>query len=385
MQNPVQIPLSLYIHIPFCAQKCPYCDFNSAKISFDEQAYLAALIDDLRRDVEIFELNGRQIKSIFFGGGTPSLFSTRAIAEILQAVGKIIDIAENCEITLEANPNSAEVAKFAAYRQAGINRISIGVQSFSDKNLKVLGRIHSSAEAKNAILAAEKAGFSRINTDLIFALPNQNIETALSDLRAAADYGIEHISWYQLTIEEGTAFFRAPPANLPDEEEIADIFDSGREFLTAQGFEQYEISAWTRNKKCRHNQNYWQFGDYIGIGAGAHGKISQAGGIFRTEKFSAVKKYLACSGKNLNPYAAAVKKIEKDAQVFEFMLNALRLKNGVPRRFLSERTNLTAEEIDGLIQDLIARGLLANDRDFYRTTEFGFNHLNIILEEFIPN
>ncbi|MBR1375570.1 MAG: radical SAM family heme chaperone HemW [Cardiobacteriaceae bacterium] len=381
----MQIPLSLYVHIPFCAQKCPYCDFNSAKISFDEQVYVAALLDDLRRDVEIFALNGRKIQSIFFGGGTPSLFSVRAICEILQGIGKIIDIASDCEITLEANPNSSEVAKFSAYRQAGINRISIGVQSFSNENLKVLGRIHSSNDAKNAILAAEKAGFSCINTDLMFALPNQNSDLALTDLKTAADFAIEHISWYQLTIEEGTAFFAAPPANLPDEDAIADIFAAGREFLTAQGFEQYEISAWTRNKKCRHNHNYWQFGDYLGIGAGAHGKISQAQEIVRTEKFASVKKYLARSGKNPNPYAAAVKKVEKDAQVFEFMLNALRLKDGVPRQFLTERTDLALEDIDGLIQDLIARGLLANDNDFYRTTEFGFNQLNIILEEFIPS
>ena len=377
-----EIPLALYIHIPFCERKCPYCDFNSSAISYDETLYTQALFSDLRFDCELFALENRPVQSIFFGGGTPSLFSAAAIAEILAGVNQLLTISNTCEITLEANPSSAEQSKFRAYREAGIKRISLGVQSFEDKNLALLGRIHSSRDAHNAIAAAQSAGFVRINTDLIFALPAQSPQEACRDLEIASSLGVEHLSWYQLSIEENTAFFASPPPNLPDDELCADIFSAGKELLERKGFRQYEVSAWTRGEPCRHNCNYWQFGDYLGIGAGAHGKITHQGQIWRSEKLRSANAYLRASSQEKNPYCAKLRQILKEEQAFEFMLNALRLKAGVAKAVLPARTQVCLEELKKITDALEQEGLLSED-DFYRCTQLGFAHLNTVLERFL--
>ncbi|MET0355328.1 MAG: radical SAM family heme chaperone HemW, partial [Cellvibrio sp.] len=268
-------PLSLYIHIPWCIRKCPYCDFNShqANNNIPEAEYVSALRFDLQQDVVLAQ--GRKLTSIFFGGGTPSMLSAKAIAQIVKDAQTIIGFEPEIEITLEANPGTFEQEKFSGFRAAGINRLSIGIQSFNDTQLKLLGRVHGSDEALRAVDVARKAGFDNINLDLMHGLPEQSVMGAKADLAQAIALAPEHISWYQLTIEKNTEFYSAPPV-LPVEDTLADIQDEGQVMLAQAGYEQYEISAYAKNKKrARHNINYWEFGDYLGIGAGAHGKITQ--------------------------------------------------------------------------------------------------------------
>jgi len=266
-------PLSLYIHIPWCIRKCPYCDFNSHQANNDipEAEYVAALCFDLEQDAALAQ--GRKLTSIFFGGGTPSMFSANAIAQILKDAEAIIGFEPDIEITLEANPGTFEQEKFSGFRAAGVNRLSIGIQSFNDAQLKLLGRVHGRDEALRAVDVAHKAGFDNINLDLMHGLPEQSVNDAKADLAQAIALAPEHISWYQLTIEQNTAFYSAPPI-LPVEDTLADIQDEGQALLAAAGYAQYEISAYAKNnQRARHNINYWQFGDYLGIGAGAHGKL----------------------------------------------------------------------------------------------------------------
>lgn len=377
----MSIPLSLYVHIPWCVQKCPYCDFNSHAIKRqpDEQTYIAHLLRDLAHDAD-----PRALHSIFIGGGTPSVFSAAAIGALLEGIAAQMTLSANCEITLEANPGTFEQAKFRDYRAAGINRLSIGVQSFHPQHLQRLGRIHSGDEAQRAVDIAQRAGFSRINTDIMFALPQQSVTEALTDLEQAIALGAEHLSWYQLTIEPNTAFYAQPPP-LPSEEQQIDIYECGSELLRTHGFRQYETSAWTRDAASAHNLNYWQFGDYLGIGAGAHGKRTLRNGrIVRNSKYRSPVAYQHAKGNSTNPYQDQLQCIHQDEQAFEFMMNALRLRDGVPTRYLHERSQLSLADLRPTLNTLIAQGLLqANIDERLCTTERGFALLNNVLEAFL--
>ena len=374
------IPQSLYIHIPWCVRKCSYCDFNSHALrgGIDEAAYIRHLLADLAHD-----LDPRPIETIFIGGGTPSLLSGAAIAALLDGINRLSPLPDSCEITLEANPGTFEQAKFADYRAAGINRLSIGVQSFDAAQLHTLGRIHSSDEAVRAVAIAEQAGFQRINLDLMFALPGQDVAGALSDLKQAAALAPEHISWYQLTLEPNTAFYADPPL-LPDSDAQIDIYEAGCAYLTAHGYRQYETSAWRAGEPCRHNLNYWQYGDYLGIGAGAHGKQTRDGSISRSSKYRAPGAYQKAAGAGDNPYRDQRFTVPRDEQAFEFMMNALRLKDGVPTAYLHERSALTLNELRPTLDRLIAQGLLdANIEQRLKTSERGFALLNNVLDAFL--
>ncbi|MEZ5436395.1 MAG: radical SAM family heme chaperone HemW [Pseudomonadales bacterium] len=379
-------PLALYIHIPWCVRKCPYCDFNShVENGFQETAYVQQLLLDLDRDLQWVQ--GRALHSIFFGGGTPSIFSSESIAAILQGVQQRIPFTDNIEITLEANPGTAEAEKFSGFRAAGVNRLSIGVQSFSGENLQALGRIHNGDEAKRAVTLASDLGFERINIDLMHGLPRQTVEDALADLQQAIDLGVSHISWYQLTIEPNTVFYRQPPA-LPVDEVLWDIQQAGLSLLQKNGFAQYEVSAFAKevagvSQACRHNLNYWQFGDYLGIGAGAHGKVTLPAEhkILRYNKTRIPKHYLQHQADKL----AEQQVLQANDLPFEFMLNALRLREGVPSALFSERTGLPLEKIATVRKKLRDQGLLADDEQRLVATERGFLFLNDVLTAFMPD
>lgn len=376
---PEEIPLSLYVHIPWCQKKCPYCDFNSHAITTDipEARYVESLIEDLKWDEKLSQ--GRKINTIFFGGGTPSIFSSNSIDQIITATDKLIGISPNAEITIEANPGSTDKIKYDDFFSIGINRISIGVQSFQSEHLKSLGRIHSNKDAKDAIIAATKAGFNNINIDLMHGLQNQNIREAKEDLKFAIDAGANHISWYQLTIEPNTEFYSKPPI-LPNTDELADIYDNGMTLLRKKGFEQYEVSAFTSNKKpSLHNLNYWSFGDYIGIGAGAHGKITtRKRGIVRTLKSKMPNSYMERRDKN----TGIRKSVTQDELITEFMMNALRLKNGVPWTYFESRTGISQSAISERVIDLQNQGLLEFCMEQLRTSDLGYRFVNSILEKF---
>jgi oxygen-independent coproporphyrinogen-3 oxidase len=376
--SPSSIPLSLYIHIPWCVRKCPYCDFNShaAGDSLPETDYVAALIADLEQQLQYVEK--RQLLSIFIGGGTPSLFTPQAIAEILTGVEKRIAFSDGIEITLEANPGTIDEARFAGFRAAGANRLSIGIQSFNQRHLQTLGRIHNSEQAQHAASVARRAGFERFNLDLMHGLPNQTVAEALQDLQTAIDCAPPHLSWYQLTLEPNTEFYKFPP-RLPDDEVLADIQEAGENMLARHGYHRYEISAFAKpDMQCVHNRNYWEFGDYLGIGAGAHGKITQADGhIIRTQKSRLPKDYLA------NPEKTQLNQIEKNDLPFEFMLNALRLCDGFDRDLFYARSGLDFSIIAGQINRLINEKLLQQSGKQIRPTEQGINFLNDVIRRFI--
>ena len=374
-----EIPLSLYVHIPWCQKKCPYCDFNSHAITTNlpEARYVESLIKDLEWDKKLSQ--GRKINTIFFGGGTPSVFSSKSIGRIIAAIDNLIGISPNAEITIEANPGSTDKKKYGDFFSVGINRISIGAQSFQSKHLDSLGRIHSNKDAKDAIKAATKAGFNNINIDLMHGLPNQDIREAKEDLKIAIDTGAKHISWYQLTIEPNTEFYSKPPT-LPHTDELADIYDNGMTLLSNQGFEQYEVSAFTSDKKpSLHNLNYWSFGDYIGIGAGAHGKITtREGDIVRTLKSKMPNSYMERRDKN----PRIKKSVSQDELITEFMMNALRLKNGVPWTYFESRTGISQSVISERVINLQNQGLLESSMEQLRTSDLGYRFLNSILERF---
>ena len=380
--NPASIPLSLYIHMPWCVRKCPYCDFNShavpdGKLSLDlEQEYLQALVEDFKTQIDFAQ--GRHIHSVFIGGGTPSLISAKAYQWLFSQLKSFIPFEDGCEITLEANPGTVEHDPFAGYLDAGINRLSIGVQSFNTEHLKKLGRIHSNDDAVNAIHLAKEAGFTRINVDLMHGLPEQTLEQALYDLKLAVENGATHVSWYQLTIEPNTVFFRTQPV-LPVDDVLEEIQAQGEAYLTAQGFVNYEVSAWRKEKPSAHNLNYWQFGDYLAIGAGAHGKVTQPDGVYRFQKTRLPKDYLAkVPAENLQ-----FKRIEADDMPFEFMMNALRLNQGVDAKLYAERTGLSLAGLDELLSSLRARKLMVDDQTRISCTEQGHVFLNSVLEEFL--
>ncbi|MDA9826476.1 radical SAM family heme chaperone HemW [Porticoccaceae bacterium] len=373
-------PLSLYIHIPWCVRKCPYCDFNSHQMgeSIPERDYVLRLIADLKADLPWVQ--GRKLSSIFFGGGTPSLFSGAAIAEILNAAEQLIGFETGIEITLEANPGTFEQQKFADFRSAGVNRLSIGVQSFNPQHLEQLGRIHDGSQALAAMATASRAGFSNFNIDLMHGLPEQTPEQAGSDIALAISQGAQHISWYQLTIEPNTEFYSRPPS-IPNDDRLADIQQAGMRLLGDSGFEQYEVSAFALDgQTSAHNMNYWQFGDYLGIGAGAHGKITlpRQGSVIRTSKTRQPDKYLARQGSLI----AQNSPIATDDMAVEFMMNGLRLRGGVPTEYFAARTGLEAASIDSQVYDLQRQGLMEPDSEKYSTTALGYQFLNTVLQSF---
>ncbi|WP_409299307.1 radical SAM family heme chaperone HemW [Pseudomonas sp. KCJK8993] len=373
-------PLALYIHIPWCVRKCPYCDFNShaASPTLPEEEYVDALLADLDQDLPA--AHGRELSSIFFGGGTPSLFSAQALGRLLAGVQQRIPFASDIEITLEANPGTFEQEKFTAYRALGINRLSIGIQSFQEQKLQALGRIHSGAEAVRAADMARQAGFDNFNLDLMHGLPDQSLEDALGDLRQAIAMKPTHLSWYQLTLEPNTVFWSQPPT-LPEDDILWDIQEAGQALLAAHGYAQYEVSAYAQpGRAARHNLNYWSFGDFIGIGAGAHGKLSHSDGrILRTWKTRLPKDYLNPA----KPFKAGEKALDNDELPFEFLMNALRLTDGVDAALFAQRTGLDLASLAEGRRQAEQSGLLQVEPSRLAATPRGQLFLNDLLQFFL--
>jgi putative oxygen-independent coproporphyrinogen III oxidase len=372
---PADIPLSLYIHFPWCVRKCPYCDFNSHEANGDipETAYIEALLNDLDKELaHDFELSRRPIESIFMGGGTPSLISPSAIRHLMGMLNERLNLAPDIEVTLEANPGTTDYEKFAGYKAAGIDRLSIGVQSFSGRHLSILGRIHTANEVTEAYQAARDVGFTNINLDLMHGLPDQKPENALDDLRIAIQLAPEHISWYQLTIEPNTVFYKRPP-KLPDDDTLWEIYESGLALLEAAGYSRYEISAFAKpGKQARHNLNYWLFGDYIGIGAGAHGKISTADTIIRTAKTRLPADYIATQ-------KSTRKAISQEDMLLEFLMNSLRLSSGFSRKVFSNRTHLPEARLNEFLDQVAKQNMLETAGDQIRPNKRGLQYLNEML------
>ena len=412
------IPLALYIHIPWCVKKCPYCDFNSHELPMDSQLsmydeYVDTLLLDAASQQALTQ--GREISSIFIGGGTPSLLPIAQYQRLFNGLREIFQFAGDIEVTMEANPGTLEHAPFAQYLDVGINRLSIGVQSFAAGQLTTLGRIHDPAQALSAIKAARRAGFERVNVDLMHGLPQQTMSEALNDIQMAHDAGATHISWYQLTIEPNTVFYRSQPI-LPDEDSLADIEQAGQTLLEHLGYDNYEVSAWagSSDKPCRHNVNYWQFGDYLAIGAGAHGKVtiddrygnqtltadkvsdevlkkvSTEAGTYRFSKSRMPKDYITFDIDTMNnikkegaPKMVGWQAIASDELVSEFMLNALRLHEGVTWSLFEARTGLSYDNIALEVSQLIKQGLLVDDNEHLQPTALGRRYLNQILRIFL--
>ena len=367
---------AVYVHLPWCEQKCPYCDFNShVRETRDEQVYVDALIQDLAVDASQLQ---SPVHSVFFGGGTPSLFKPSSIHRIIESIDTHCDLMPDAEITLEANPGSAEQTKFKGFRGAGVNRLSIGIQSFDNHQLQKLGRIHNANQASNAVKAAQDAGFDRINIDLMHGLPEQSPAHAMEDLRQALRLGTEHLSWYQLTLEPNTAFYKQPPP-LPSEDALAEIQDQGLALLRDSGLIQYEVSAFAKaGAPCRHNLNYWNYGDYLGIGAGAHGKLTLDGQVLRSQKTRLPEHYMQHYRSGAPPVFQAV---ETQAIPFEFMLNQLRLRQGCSEAEFAARTGLNISALEPALSKARAQGLIVADR--IQTTDLGWRFLNEVIERFL--
>ena len=376
------IPLSLYVHLPWCIRKCPYCDFNSHEIkngSFPEREYVDAVVRDLKFSADLFR--GRKLESVFLGGGTPSLMSASGIGAILEAVDAVCGLCSGIEITLEANPGAADSRRFAGYRNLGVNRLSIGAQSFDNHKLAAIGRIHDAGEARSAVATAAATGFSNTNIDLMYGLPGQSPQDALSDLTAAVSLEPAHISWYQLTIEPNTVFHAKPPP-LPGDDITWEMQTRGADYLAGQGYRQYEVSAWSRpGSECRHNLNYWEFGDYLGVGAGAHGKISN-GAITRQSRLRVPQSYMRAAGSDAA--VAAQRTLGEQDLILEFMLNALRLKDGVPLSRFRARTGLSADGLRAQLNAARSDGLLEHAPALLKATEKGARYLNDLLQYFMP-
>ena len=377
-------PLTLYVHFPWCVRKCPYCDFNSYALrgELEEEPYLARLERDIA--AQAHAVTGREVVSVFLGGGTPSLFSPRAIARLLGSVRRELALAPDAEVTLEANPGTIERGRFAEYRAAGVTRVSLGAQSFDARTLERLGRIHSPAETRRAAEELHAAGIANFNLDLMYALPGQELPAAVRDVEEALSLAPAHISHYQLTLEPGTVFAAHPP-RLPDDDVAAAMLSACAERLGTAGFAQYEVSAYARSgARCRHNLNYWNFGDYLGVGAGAHGKLTNtgaadgAGRIERTVQPREPRRYLAASDAGIVRREVASRDLP-----FEFMLNALRLTGGFARQLFSERTGLTWEVVATTVAALERRGLLSSTSEHCRATSLGLRFLNNVLVEFM--
>lgn len=377
------IPLALYVHFPWCVRKCPYCDFNShqAKGEIPEAQYIEALLKDLDFELSL-AASPQPLVSIFMGGGTPSLFSGAAIAGLLDALRRRLAFAADIEVTLEANPGTADAAHFREYRAAGVNRLSIGVQSFDDEKLRALGRIHGAADARRAFELARAAGFDNINLDLMYALPQQSAAQAEADVREAMALSPEHLSYYHLTLEPNTEFHAHPPA-LPDDDTAWDMQLRGQDLLAQGGYAQYEVSAYARaGRQCRHNLNYWTFGDYIGIGAGAHGKRTTEAGIVRRARRKQPRSYLEAAGG-----AAAVheeRTVAAGELPFEYMMNALRLNQGFRYAEFASRTGLSAGEIEAPLREAERKGLVARDASGATPSATGRTYLNQLTSLFLP-
>jgi len=377
-------PLSLYIHLPWCVRKCPYCDFNShrAPVHLPTQRYLEALRADLHE--EATRAAGREVESIFLGGGTPSLFPPDDMQTLLDDCARSLDLSASCEITMEANPGTLEQGRLQGFFDAGVNRLSIGAQSFNADSLKILGRIHSPDDIKVAFAEARVAGFNSINVDVMFALPGQTLEMAANDIEALLALAPDHVSYYQLTLEPNTVFFSSPPAGLPDDELSYAIQSDGQRRLRDAGFEQYEVSAFARaGHRCRHNLNYWTYGDYLAIGAGAHGKWTSANGVIhRYSKPANPQMYMQAMAQSPSTATTAV---ETDELGFEFMLNALRLADGFSADLFQQRTGQSIDSVKRPIEQAISEGLLQPDSsNGWRPTGRGYRFLNDLQQRFLP-
>ncbi len=373
-------PLSLYIHIPWCVRKCPYCDFNSheARGGFPEREYVAALVRDL--ELALPQIWGRKVYTVFFGGGTPSLLSGESVAEILRQVRLLLPLDINAEITLEANPGTVEAGRFAAYRDAGVTRLSLGIQSFNDAHLQALGRIHSSGEARRAIEIAQHH-FDNINLDLMYALPRQTLDGALQDVQTALQFKPQHLSCYHLTLEPNTLFYRNPPP-LPDDDASSEMQLRIEELLATQDYDHYETSAFAQpGRRARHNLNYWQFGDYLGIGAGAHSKLSFHDKVIRQMRYKQPQAYLEAVARG-EPLQEEHEVAAADL-AFEFMMNALRLNEGFDSALFTERTSLPLLSIRRELEEAERRGLLFQDHKRIAPTESGRRFLNDLLQMFL--
>ncbi len=376
--------LALYIHIPWCVKKCPYCDFNShgQKSELPLADYIAALTRDLEQDLPL--VWGRSISSVFFGGGTPSLFSGAAIGEILSMANSRLRFAPNCEITLECNPGTAEHDRFASYLAAGVNRLSFGVQSFDDGCLERLGRIHDAERARAAVISAQDAGFANINLDLMYALPQQSLAMALNDVEQAIALNPQHLSHYQLTLEPNTLFAAKPPAGIPEMDDAWDMQEACIARMTEAGFSQYEVSAYAREgRRCQHNLNYWTYGDYLGIGAGAHGKISSGhdGRILRHWKPKHPETYIASAG--IQAGIGGGEFVLPENRPFDYMLNALRLVDGFSLADFELRTGLGRESINPQLDQAVQRGWLEISGDWAKPTELGMRFANDVMGLFL--
>jgi len=384
-------PLAVYLHVPWCVQKCPYCDFNSHAQTgpLPEALWLERIFDDLEDDLarDQASVAERPVSSIFFGGGTPSLLDPATIAATLELLDARLTLTRDVEITLEANPGTVDAARFTGLRSAGVNRLSLGVQSFSDRALAALGRIHGGAEARQAIASARAAGFDRINLDLMHGLPGQTVAEALADIELGIELAGSHLSWYQLTIEPNTAFHSRPP-RLPGEDTLADIETEGAALLVAAGYRRYEVSAWAQaGEDCRHNLNYWTFGDYLGLGPGAHGKLSappspgtgQVLAVTRTRRTRAPKDWLQ---QRLTPRSIPTE-VPPAVLPEEFMLNALRLLDGVDETLFEKRTGLPLTTVSAAVAALRQEGLLREER--LATTELGLRFLDRVVARFLSD
>lgn len=375
-------PLTLYVHFPWCVRKCPYCDFNSHELRSElpQDAYVDALLRDLEQDLP--RTSNRPVQSIFLGGGTPSLFAPAAITRFLSGIRDRIDLADDCEITLEANPGTVDVERFAGFRAAGVNRLSIGVQSFDPDKLEILGRIHGREEALRAAEAARAAGFDNFNLDLMFGLPHQSVEQAVTDVRTAIELNPTHLSVYQLTLEPNTLFHAHPPP-LPDDETIWAMQETIQALLPQAGYYQYEVSAYAKpGRECQHNLNYWEFGDYLGIGAGAHAKLTHSNGIKRLVKQRQPTAYLETSRSTKS--IVSEKYVAPPDAAFEFMLNALRLTRGFPQKLFAERTGFPLATVGRVMREAEDKGLLTIDDAFIRPTGLGRRFLNDLTALFLP-
>lgn len=376
----LMIPLSLYIHMPWCIRKCPYCDFNSHKSpeTLPEQSYILALIADLKKDLQ--HIAARPIHSIFIGGGTPSLFSAESYELLFSELRKLLTFAQDIEITMEANPGSVEQQRFSEYRQLGINRLSLGIQSFNPAHLKALGRVHDDRQAHAAITAARNAGFDNLNLDIMHGLPRQTIAEGLADLRTALSHQPEHLSWYQLTIEPNTLFYKQQP-QLPSEDDAFELEERGFALLAEAVFSRYEISAFTSQQRhARHNLNYWLFGDYLGIGAGAHGKLTTANSIMRTRKHRQPKDYL----NEDKEFLAEIEQVNENEIIFEFMLNVTRLEQSIPFSLFTERTHLAIDALLPKLKLAEQKKLLTLSDESWQITALGRRYTNNLQGLFLP-
>ncbi len=376
-------PLSIYIHVPWCVRKCPYCDFNSHALQGEipEEAYLTALEQDLISVLP--SVWGRAIHTVFIGGGTPSLLSARAVDKMMTMLRNLFNLAPGTEVTMEANPGTVEASRFADYAASGITRVSLGIQSFDDESLKRLGRIHDSRQARAAIDIAQKS-FKRVNLDLMYALPYQTLEACRQEIETALSFGTEHLSLYNLTMEPNTVFAKYPPDGLPDDDLAGDLQDLLIEMTAAAGFEQYEVSAYAKNQAyCQHNLNYWEFGDYIGVGPGAHGKISAHNQIHRTARVKNPESWMqkVMTGEQL----VESRYLQVDELPFEFMLNALRLKQGVPTHYFADRCGTNLSLMTAMMNEAVQKGLLDSDPSRLKASELGWRYLNDLQEIFLKN